>query len=96
MGAFIARQPNGLLCRYSTIVDSVTHINMTEEECDKQYPYNEKIMFRKRTIYEWHEVEIKLLNETKESRYNVYKEMGYSDEQIEKVTAGFNEPWEEG
>lgn len=32
MGAFIARQPNGLLCRFSTIVDCITHYNMTEEE----------------------------------------------------------------
>jgi len=32
MGAFIARQPNGLLCRFSTIVDTVTHYNMTDEE----------------------------------------------------------------
>ena len=32
MGAFIARQPNGLLCRFSTIVDTITHYNMTDEE----------------------------------------------------------------
>ena len=32
MGAFIARQPNGLLCRFSTIVDTVTHYNMTDED----------------------------------------------------------------
>lgn len=32
MGSFIARQPNGKLCRFSTIVDTVTHINMTEED----------------------------------------------------------------
>lgn len=32
MGAFIARQPNGLLCRFSTVVDTVTHYNMTEDE----------------------------------------------------------------
>ena len=32
MDAFIARQPNGLLCRFSTRVDTVTHYNMTEEE----------------------------------------------------------------
>lgn len=31
MGSFIARQPNGLLCRFSTVVDRVTHYNMTEE-----------------------------------------------------------------
>lgn len=32
IGAFIARQPNGLLCRFSTVVDTVTHYNMTEDE----------------------------------------------------------------
>lgn len=32
MGAFIARQPNGLLCRFSTIVDTITHYNMSEED----------------------------------------------------------------
>lgn len=30
--SYIARQPNGLLCRFSSIVDTVTHINMTEED----------------------------------------------------------------
>lgn len=32
MGAFVARQPNGLLCRFSSVVDTVTHYNMTEED----------------------------------------------------------------
>ena len=32
MGAVIAKQPNGLYCRFSTIVDTFTHINMTEED----------------------------------------------------------------
>jgi len=32
MGSFVARQPNGLLCRFSTVVDTVTDYNMTEEE----------------------------------------------------------------
>lgn len=32
MASFIARQPNGKLCRFSTMVDTVTHINMTEED----------------------------------------------------------------
>lgn len=32
MGSFIARQPNGLLCRFSSIVDAPTHWDMTEEE----------------------------------------------------------------
>lgn len=30
--SYIARQPNGLLCRFSTVVDSVTHINMSEDD----------------------------------------------------------------
>lgn len=32
MGAFISKQPNGKYCRFSTFVDTLTHINMTEEE----------------------------------------------------------------
>jgi hypothetical protein len=32
MGAFIAKQPNGLYCRFSTVVDTVTDWNMTEED----------------------------------------------------------------
>lgn len=32
MGGFISRQPNGLLCRHSTVVDCVTDYNMTEED----------------------------------------------------------------
>lgn len=32
MGSFICKQPNGLYCRFSTVVDTITHYNMTEEE----------------------------------------------------------------
>ena len=32
MAGFIARQPNGKICRFSTVVDTVTDWNMTEEE----------------------------------------------------------------
>lgn len=32
MAGFIARQPNGLICRFSTVVDCVTDYNMTEED----------------------------------------------------------------
>lgn len=32
MGAFIAKQPNGLYCRYSSVVDNITRHNMTEED----------------------------------------------------------------
>ena len=40
MAGFIARQPNGLICRHSTICDCITDYNMTEEEyinlCEKE------------------------------------------------------------
>lgn len=32
MGSFIAKQPNGLLCRHSSVVDCITEYNMTEED----------------------------------------------------------------
>ena len=32
MGAFISKQPNGKYCRFSTVVDTITNYNMTEEE----------------------------------------------------------------
>ena len=41
MPGFIAQQPNGLFCRFSTIVDTVTNINMTKEDyinlCKREY-----------------------------------------------------------
>ena len=30
--SFIARQKNGLLCRFSTVIDTVSDYNMTDEE----------------------------------------------------------------
>lgn len=32
MAAFIARQPNGRYCRFSSVVDCPTHWNLTKEE----------------------------------------------------------------
>lgn len=32
MAGFIAKQPNGLYCRFSTVVDCPTHVNMTAEQ----------------------------------------------------------------
>ena len=32
MGSFIFRQPNGKIGRYTTITDSITNYNMTEED----------------------------------------------------------------
>lgn len=32
MGAFVAKQPNGLYCRFSTVIDCPTDWNMTEDD----------------------------------------------------------------
>jgi hypothetical protein len=32
MTGFISMQPNGLYCRFSHVIDSFTHMNMTREE----------------------------------------------------------------
>lgn len=32
MGSFICQQPNGLYCRFSSVVDCPTHYNMTKED----------------------------------------------------------------
>lgn len=32
MGACIAKQPNGRYCRYSTVVETITHFNLTKED----------------------------------------------------------------
>lgn len=32
MAGIIAKQPNGLYCRISTIIDAPTHFNMTEQD----------------------------------------------------------------
>ena len=47
MGVFIFKQPNGLYGRFSTVVDCITHYNMTEDdyvkwrmECAKEEAIN--------------------------------------------------------
>lgn len=37
MGAFYSKQPNGLICRFSSVVDAITDYNMTEEEFIQGY-----------------------------------------------------------
>ncbi|YP_010843630.1 hypothetical protein PI27_gp063 [Listeria phage WIL-1] len=32
MSSFISQQPNGRYCRFSSVVDGVTHVNMTYED----------------------------------------------------------------
>lgn len=81
MGAFIARQPNGLLCRFSTVVDTVTHCNMTEEDyieyCAEQARENARWTLKKNIkpfnlVTEY----FRPVNETVEEFNDHLKEMG--------------------
>ena len=55
MGAIISRQPNGLLCRFSTIVANFTHINMTDEEyiemCAEQAREEARMLLESKHFY---------------------------------------------
>lgn len=37
MARIVARQPNGLICQFSTVVDAIVAYNMTDEEYIQSY-----------------------------------------------------------
>lgn len=84
MGAFISRQPNGLLCRFSSVVDCITHYNLTEEEYIEMCAERAREEARE-TIEQYLEPFERVLNETrignikKEDWERIKKEM--SEEQ---------------
>lgn len=59
MGAIFMKQPNGKYCRYSSIVDFVTHYNMTIEEVENYLLMQAKAEIEKR---------LKTISEDKEKR----------------------------
>lgn len=81
MGAFISRQPNGKLCRFSSIVDTVTDYNMTEEEyiemCAEQA--REEARDRVKTKlkpFQWVKDYFKPMEMSEEDFKKILKEMG--------------------
>lgn len=98
MGAFIARQPNGLLCRFSTVVDTITHYNMTEEDYIVQvqmwrYGRNRETAEReaKDTIEHYMQPFSEIIrrfmpyNETREEFLAHLREMGDNETQLEDL-----------
>lgn len=80
MGAFIARQPNGLLCRFSTVVDTVTDYNMTEEEyielcAEKAREEARKTIERYLRPFDWVEKYFTPNNMTEDEFNQILKEM---------------------
>lgn len=100
MGAFIARQPNGLLCRFSTVVDTVTHYNMTEEDYITEvqmgrYGRNCETAEREARdtidnyMQPFSEVIRRFLpyNNTREEFLNILREMGDTETKIEDLNS---------
>lgn len=83
MGAFIARQPNGLLCRHSSVVDCITHYNLTEEDyielCAERARMEAKENLRRKSFvkpYEWVLENFIPNNMSNEEFLRLRKEMG--------------------
>lgn len=80
MGSFIAQQPNGLYCRFSSIVDCPTCWNMTKEEFI-QYRLNEfkeelETYFEARLKpFEWVEEYFRPINMTEEKFKEILEAM---------------------
>lgn len=102
--SYICRQPNGLLCRFSTVVDTVTDYNMTEEEYIEMCA--ERARKEARNIIDNHLIPYERIDEdfvpnnmtVKEFR-KIKKEMESEEEDtdqksLEEWTAGEESKWE--
>ena len=81
MGAFISRQPNGKLCRFSSVVDTVTDYNMTEEEyiemCAEQAREEARDRIKnKLRPFQWVKEYFKPMEMSQEEFDKILKEMG--------------------
>lgn len=92
MGRFIARQPNGLLCRFSTNVDTIIDGNMTEEEYVEMCAEEAREIAREnlknpRFIKPFSMVKEYFLptNNTREEFIKILREMGDTETQVEDL-----------
>lgn len=97
MGAFVAQQPNGLYCRFSSVVDTVTHWNMTFEEYVEQVQMKRYGRSHEEAAVEAHDIinnylqpfqeiinRFRPINDTVEEFNGILREMG-SDVQLNKA-----------
>ncbi|MDH8700839.1 hypothetical protein M2138_000173 [Dysgonomonadaceae bacterium PH5-43] len=80
MGSFISRQPNGLLCRFSTVVDTITDYNMTEDEyiemCAEKARRDAREVLKKHIKpFDWVKEHFSPMNETQEEFDKLVEEM---------------------
>ncbi|EAF9222514.1 hypothetical protein A5S02_06265 [Listeria monocytogenes] len=110
MSGLIAKQPNGLYCRISTVVEAPTHDNMTKEELEDlliiQRSLDINLMIYHVTLEQWlavYEVDFNVAIEELGSACSTFEEtkewleeVGYqhADEFMEKIAYRWDE-WEE-
>lgn len=85
MGAIIARQPNGKLCRFSSVVDTITDYNMTEKEyiemCAERAREEARNVLKNYTKpFNMVLDNFRPMNDTVEEFQGLLKEMGYEGE----------------
>lgn len=90
MGSFIAKQPNGLYCRFSTVVDTITRYNMTRDDyvevckarLGEKRGEEEAKDILENYLHPFNDVLERFLpnNDSVEEFYIRLKEMGYTDE----------------
>lgn len=81
MGAFISKQPNGLYCRFSTVVDCPTHWNMTEEDyvemcAERAREEAREVLTRRLRPFEMVKEYFNPMNMTETEFERILKEMG--------------------
>jgi hypothetical protein len=95
MGAFIARQPNGLLCRFSTVVDTITHSDLTDEEyiemCAEEAREKARLELERGVRpFQWVLDQFRPMNDTVE-QFNEYLKMMGSDVQLDPKDYDYDE-----
>ena len=100
MGVFISKQPNGKYCRFSTIIDTITDYNMTEEEyiemCAERVREEARdVLVNYTRPFEWVINYFYPNNTTREEFVKILKEMGATEEQIAEITHQHEDKGEE-
>lgn len=89
--AIYSRQPNGLLCRFSSVVDAITDYNMTDEEFIEQYVHDAMESAREEAnrILKYHLRPFEIIEE----RRQFLGEM--TEEEFDKIVKEMKEPVKE-
>lgn len=101
MAGFISLQPNGLYCRFSTIVDTVTHSDMTEKDYvnvimkrgyNKEYAKKEAREVIENYLQPFNEVlkHFRPINATVEEFTKWVKSVGYKENDLDDWIENWN------